>query len=81
MTPLHWINTYFCLLLPRLVPIPQDTWMEEGVRDVLMPGDLVEVRIHKVSEPVRLQSHRTGFDKVRFELATRRGQACLEGHS
>lgn len=39
-----------CSLPHRLVPIFQDTWMQPGVRDVLLPGMQIKARIYKVSQ-------------------------------
>ena len=34
-----------------LIPMHQDQWMEDGVREVLMPGDEVTVMVHKIRQP------------------------------
>lgn len=34
-----------------LVPLHEDDWMEPGVREALMPGDEVTVKIHKLRQP------------------------------
>ena len=35
----------------RLIPMNQDHWMAEGVREALMPGDSVTARVYKVNRP------------------------------
>ncbi len=34
-----------------LIPMLQDEWMQEGVREALMPGDRVKARVHRVLQP------------------------------
>jgi hypothetical protein len=34
-----------------LIPMHQDQWMEEGVREALMPGDVVRARVFKIRRP------------------------------
>ena len=40
-----------CVLLPRLIPIEPEEWMAPGVRQALLPGRQVRVRLHKVGNP------------------------------
>jgi len=47
----HGIQVDFGAACDGLVPIFHDQWMEEGVRETLMPGEQVRARIHKLRRP------------------------------
>jgi hypothetical protein len=45
----HGLQIDFDAEFDGLVPMYQDQWMEDGVREALMPGDAVVARVHKVN--------------------------------
>jgi len=47
----HGLQVDFGAHFDGLVPIPEDTWMEPGMREGLMPGQYIQARIHRVLQP------------------------------